>query len=266
MRSSGGFFVAARSRRRLRERTGPPFLARAQAAIPEIDERRVARLQRVEAEAIAGVRDVAAVELLDQRFDAGARLPRRLGQPAGEEHVVLGLELLELGFEPRELAFDGSEGRHGALPRNQEPDQRQPQLARVRHRPIVDQHFGGVGAADDLKQIAQRRGVARPEARAVAQARRPRRSRGTRPTRARSRARARKSGTSSAGNTSVIENGRFCAPNSASYRSGSSAASSAAVGCSGSSAYGQKRSSGRYSGIGSSRRIVGIGHAHGRAG
>ena len=46
----------------------------------------------------------------------------------------------------------------------------------------------------------------------------------------------------------MIENGRFCAPNSASCRSGSSAASSSSVGCSGSSAYGQKRSSGRYFG------------------
>ena len=46
----------------------------------------------------------------------------------------------------------------------------------------------------------------------------------------------------------MIENGRGCAPKSASCRSGSSAASSSSVGCSGSSAYGQNRSSGRYFG------------------
>src|SRR3954465_15388345 len=41
------------------------------------------------------------------------------------------------------------------LPRDQEPDERQPQLARVRPRPIVDENLGGVGAADDLKEIAE---------------------------------------------------------------------------------------------------------------
>ena len=55
-------------------------------------------------------------------------------------------------------------------------------------------------------------------------------------------------GTSSAGNTSVIENGRGRWPNSASYRSGSREVSSSLVGCSGRSAYGQKRSRGRYLG------------------
>src|SRR6185503_14147227 len=112
---------------------------------------------------------------------------------------------------------------------DQEPDERQPQLARVRHRPIVDEHVGGVGAADNLEQIAQLDRVARPEAGASSSARA-------------------KSGTSSGGNTRVIENGRASCPNSASRRSGSSAASSSLVGCSGSSAYGQKRSSGRYRG------------------
>jgi hypothetical protein len=50
------------------------------------------------------------------------------------------------------------------------------------------------------------------------------------------------------GNTSVIEKGPGRAPNSASWRSGSSEASSSSVGCSGSPAYGQKRSSGLYLG------------------
>ena len=75
MRSSAALSVRRRGRRRLRERPGPPFFARAQAAVPEIDERREARLQRREAEAIAGVLDVRAVELLDERLDAARAFP-----------------------------------------------------------------------------------------------------------------------------------------------------------------------------------------------
>src|SRR5262245_57820840 len=52
-------------------------------------------------------------------------------------------------------------------PGNQEPDERQPQLARVRDRPIVDEHFGRVRAADDLEDVAQPRRFLRPEPRAV---------------------------------------------------------------------------------------------------
>ena len=51
----------------------------------------------------------------------------------------------------------------------QEPHERQPQLARERHRPVIDQHFGGVGGADDLEQIAQLRRVGRQEPRPVSQ-------------------------------------------------------------------------------------------------
>ena len=59
MRSSGPFFSGSFGAALLRERPGTPFFARAQPAIPQIDERREARLQRQEAEAIAGVHDVA---------------------------------------------------------------------------------------------------------------------------------------------------------------------------------------------------------------
>src|SRR5262249_59171308 len=90
----------------MHEWTGPSLLARAQAAIPEIDEGREARLQRAEPEPVAGVRNVGAVVLLHERLDAGSRLPRRRRQPPREEHVVFGLELLELGLEPREIAID----------------------------------------------------------------------------------------------------------------------------------------------------------------
>ena len=41
-------------RRRRPEQTGTPFLARAQAAVPQIDERLEAPLQRVELETIHG--------------------------------------------------------------------------------------------------------------------------------------------------------------------------------------------------------------------
>ena len=74
---------------------------------------------------------------------------------------------------------------------------------------------------------------------------RPIRFRETPRTRARASSARSKSGISSDGNTSVIENGSERRPNSASCRSGSIAASSSSVGCSGSSAYGQKRSRGR---------------------
>ena len=52
----------------------------------------------------------------------------------------------------------------------QHPEQRQPQLARERHRSIVDQHLGGVVAADDLEQVLERTGILRVEARAVTEA------------------------------------------------------------------------------------------------
>src|SRR3989442_15167834 len=61
-----------------------------------------------------------------------------------------------------------SVGSGTALPADQEPDQREPQLARVRHGAIVDEDLGVVQRPDDLEQVAQPRGVARPEARAIA--------------------------------------------------------------------------------------------------
>ena len=52
---------------------------------------------------------------------------------------------------------------------DQEPHQRQPQLARVRQRPIVDEDFAGVQTPDDLEQRAQPERVGRIEARAMAE-------------------------------------------------------------------------------------------------
>ena len=190
-----------------------------------------------------------AVVLLDERLDAAARLPGRLREPPGKEHVVLGLEPLQLGLEPRQIPFDlARRHRITGLPLDEEPDERQPQLPRVGHRPIVNQHLGRVGAPDDLEHLAQPLGVGRPETARGSDGWRRFRFRGTRRRRARARARARSPGTSSAGKTSVIENGCGVGPNSASCSSGSSDASSSSVGCSGRSAYGQNRSSGRYFG------------------
>ena len=45
--------------------------------------------------------------------------------------------------------------RPQTLPRDEEPHERQPQLAGVRHRTIVEQDFGGVRPADDLEQITE---------------------------------------------------------------------------------------------------------------
>src|SRR3954471_17650847 len=59
-------------------------------------------------------------------------------------------------------------GGTGDSPPQQEPDQRQPQLAGVGHRPVVDQHLGRIRGADDLKQLAQADRLARPEAPAIA--------------------------------------------------------------------------------------------------
>src|SRR5207237_4993596 len=89
----------------MREGTGSSLLARAQASVPQIDEGRIARLERREAKTVAGVRDIRAIELFDERVDACACLRRRPREPAREEHVVLRLELLEIGLEPCEIAI-----------------------------------------------------------------------------------------------------------------------------------------------------------------
>src|SRR6186997_2113627 len=60
-------------------------------------------------------------------------------------------------------------GSGTALSVDEEVQQRQPQFARVRHRPIVDQHFGVVRRTDDFEQVAELRGVSRPEPGAVAE-------------------------------------------------------------------------------------------------
>src|SRR5690606_4291662 len=61
---------------------------------------------RREAEALAGVADVRAIEPLDESLDARPGLPGRARQAAREEHVVLGLEALQLRLERGELTTD----------------------------------------------------------------------------------------------------------------------------------------------------------------
>ena len=106
MRSSGRFGLVSSAALRLRERPRPSLLARAQPAIPQIDERLEPGLQRLEPEALAGVDEMRAIDALDHRLDAAARFPRRPRQPAGEEHVVLRLQPLQLALEHRQLAVD----------------------------------------------------------------------------------------------------------------------------------------------------------------
>ena len=238
---STGFFCGKRPR--------PPFLPRPHAAVPQIDEGGEARLQRLKTEPVAGVLDVRPIHLLDDRLDAAARLPRRLRQPAGEEHVVLGLELLEPGLEPLQFAFGFAAGRHGSL------------SGAAGTRPAAATARGRTAPAD-RRSAPRWHPIARPartdpssgphrtrrSARGSGGQRPSRLSRNSADARASSSARS-NCGMSSRGKTSVIENGRGRGPNSASCRSGSIAISSSSVGCSGRSAYGQKRSSGRCFGV-----------------
>ena len=199
------------------------------------------RLQRREAEAVAGVLDVRAIVMLDAAPRRGRASPTAASRrrPAKNMLYSASSRFSSASSRLQVLLHAGRACRR--LPRDEEPDERQPQVARVRHRPIVDEHLGVVRrrrrSGNRSRSLAA---SLRPEPRAVAAVSAGARSRGTQPTRARERERlARTAGRRASGNTSVIENGRGCAPNSASCRSGSSAASSSSVGCSGSSAYGQ---------------------------
>src|SRR5690606_27811204 len=97
------------------ERPGTPLLTGAQSPVPEVGERRIAGLERLELEAIdrRGV-EALAVPPAYQAFDARPRLPRRPRQAPGKELVVFGLEPLQLSCELRKAppGFLGSV-RHG---------------------------------------------------------------------------------------------------------------------------------------------------------
>ena len=63
-------------------------------------------MERVEPEAAARVRDVDVIEPPNHGVHAAACLPRRTRQAAGEEHVVLRLEALQLRFENLEFTIE----------------------------------------------------------------------------------------------------------------------------------------------------------------
>jgi hypothetical protein len=90
----------------VRKRTRPPFFARLQPAIPQVDEGLIPRLQRAEAKFSAGVRDVDVIEAAHHRGHPPACFPRWTRQPAGEEHVVLRLEPLQFRLEQFELTIE----------------------------------------------------------------------------------------------------------------------------------------------------------------
>ena len=168
-----------------------------------------------------------------------------LGSRPAKNMLYSASSWLDRRLEALHVAFDFADGRHGVISAwKQEPHEREPQLARVGHGPIVNQHFGLIRRPDDFEQFAQAGRIASTRSALDTSDSLPCRSPGTRPNPAPVRAPGKIAG-GRAGNTSVIENGRAWLPKSASCRSGSIAASSSSVGCSGSSAYGQKRSSGR---------------------
>ncbi len=117
----------------------------------------------------------AAIVALDHRFDPAARLPRRTRQPAGEKHVVLAFEALQIGGQELKVFLDiclfghadAIEDRPFASG-DQEPHQRQPKFSGVRQRPIVDEDVAGVQTSDDLEQGSQAQRIGRIEARAMA--------------------------------------------------------------------------------------------------
>src|SRR5205814_2158375 len=83
-------------------------------------------------------------------------------------HVVFSLEAFEIDLELLQTAFDFGRFWHERLPEDQEPDERQPELARVWQRTIVDEHVGVGRSADEFEQLAQAPRVTGPETRAMA--------------------------------------------------------------------------------------------------
>ena len=196
-----------------------------------------------------------AVVALDERLDARPRFPRQPRQPAGEKHVVLGLEPFSSISSSRAAASIAVEcslplfGRrsHGVFTGAAGT---RPAAATARVRDGTGRSSSstsGSRRADQLRtdRAAQRvAGVetcAVPERVAVADFAVLGAIRAPAPPHARSRRRV------NARKDERDREGPSRGPNSAACRSGSSAASSSAVGSSGRSAYGQNRSSGRAS-------------------
>jgi len=75
-------------------------------------------------------------------------------QAAGKILVVFDLQLAQLALEDLQITIEIDGVIHERLT-EQEPDERQPKLARVRQRSAVDEHLAVVALAHQLKQIAQ---------------------------------------------------------------------------------------------------------------
>ena len=149
---------------------GAALFTRAQGAIPEIDERRKPVLQRGESEPIRVI-----LQALDPTVASRPSTRLRVSQGGRGRRPAKNMlystssrrrSVLELPRDPARSRNRSLEHARGARP-DQEPNQRKPQLARVGHRTIVDEHFAGIEAADDLEQLAQLERVARTETRAM---------------------------------------------------------------------------------------------------
>ncbi len=110
-----GFGLAHRRRRKRRAALGLAEVMVVQLPLPQLAQFRVTRLDGQEPEAVGGVLDVLAIEFLDQRVDALARFERLPRLAAGQVHVVLGLEALDLAvkvaFISRSKSFVGGATR-----------------------------------------------------------------------------------------------------------------------------------------------------------
>src|SRR5262245_21491802 len=124
-----------------------------QPLAPQLVERVVAGGQALIAEALAVVADLLVRVLAHQLLHAELELVGRLPLDAAEELVPLDLELpdrllelVQIVAEWHELPFTPQE----------DPEQRQPQLAGVGHALAVDQDLGARDRTHDVVQLAQR--------------------------------------------------------------------------------------------------------------
>ncbi len=101
-----------RLRTLVREGPRAPFLARAQSAIPQIDERRKTALQGGKAEPIAEILDVGSVQPLDELFHARTCFKWRARKAAREIHVVFPFQLPQLHLKNLQLALEVRDFRH----------------------------------------------------------------------------------------------------------------------------------------------------------
>jgi hypothetical protein len=83
-------------------------------------------------------------------------------------HVVFDFKFAQLTFEDLELAVEIDGVVHRLLAREEEPDERKPELARVRQRPAIDEHLAHARLVHEVKQLAERRRINRIKGSAMA--------------------------------------------------------------------------------------------------